>query len=76
MDLEAMKMKGYPTFPKAPALLEPHLPTVECHKQDTRCGEGSYPFVDGRIHGLQLCRWESHVAVCLQKTAIKLCMNK
>ena len=35
-------MKGYSTFPKVPALLEPHHQIVYCHIQDTRCG-GSYP---------------------------------
>ena len=29
-------MKGYSTFPKAPALLEPHYQIVLCHIQDTR----------------------------------------
>ena len=36
VDLEAMAMKGYSTFLKAPALLESHHPIVQCHIQDTR----------------------------------------
>ena len=39
-----MVMKGYSTFRKAPALLEPHHQIVYCHIQDTHCGGGgSYP---------------------------------
>ena len=33
----AMAMKGYSTFPKAPALLEPHHQIASCHVKDTRC---------------------------------------
>ncbi len=33
MDLEAMAMKGCPTFPKAPASLESHHHIVQCHIQ-------------------------------------------
>ena len=36
MDLEAMAIKGYSAFPKAPALLETHHQIVYCHIQDTR----------------------------------------
>ena len=42
-DLWAMAMKGYSTFPKALALLEPHHQIVSCHIQDTRWEGGSYP---------------------------------
>ena len=38
VDLGAMAMKGYSTFPKAPALLEPPHQTVYCHIQDSRWG--------------------------------------
>ena len=31
VDLEAMAIKGYSVFPKAPALLGPHHQTVKCH---------------------------------------------
>ena len=43
VDLGAMAIKGYSTFPKAPALLEPHHQIIYCHIQDTRWGGGSYP---------------------------------
>ena len=39
VDLETMAMKEYSTFPKAPALLEPHHQIVQCHIQDTRWGK-------------------------------------
>ena len=39
VDLGVMAMKGYSTFTKAPALLEPHHQIVWCHIQDT-CGDG------------------------------------
>ena len=38
-----MAMKGCSTFPKAPALLEPHHQIVSCYIQDTHWGGGSYP---------------------------------
>ena len=38
MDLGTMAMKGYSTFPKIPALLEPHYQIVSCHIQETRWG--------------------------------------
>ena len=38
-----MAMKEYSTFPKAPALLEPHHQIVKCHIQKTRGGGDSYP---------------------------------
>ena len=38
VNLGAMAIKGYSTFSKAPALLEPHHQIVLCHIQDTRCG--------------------------------------
>ena len=31
VDLGAMAMKGYSTFPKAPALREPHNQIIQCH---------------------------------------------
>ena len=34
-ELGAMAVKGYSTFPKAPALLKPHHQIVSCHKQDS-----------------------------------------
>ena len=34
VDLCAMVMKGYSTFPKVPALLEPHEQIVQCHIKD------------------------------------------
>ena len=37
VDLRAMTIKGYPTFPKAPRL-EPHHQIVLCHNQDTHWG--------------------------------------
>ena len=44
VDLGAMAMKGYSTFPKAPALPELHHQTVYCHFQDTHSrGEGVLP---------------------------------
>ena len=42
VDLGAMAMKAYSTFPKAPALLELHSQIGLCHIQDTRWW-GSYP---------------------------------
>ena len=42
VDLGAMAIKGYSAFPKAPASLEFHHQTVQCHIQDTRW-ERSYP---------------------------------
>ena len=33
VDLGAMVMKGYSTFPKAPALLEPHHPIILCQSR-------------------------------------------
>ena len=39
--LGVMKMKGYSTFPKVPALLEPHHQIVLCRIQDT-CRRGGY----------------------------------
>ena len=42
VDQGVMAMKGYFTFPKAPALLEPHHQIVQCHIQDTRWG-GVFP---------------------------------
>ena len=38
VDPEAMAMKGYSAFPKAPALLEPHHQIVQCHISDTHWG--------------------------------------
>ena len=38
MDLEAMAMKGYSAFPKAPALLKPHHQIVLSHITHTRKG--------------------------------------
>ena len=38
VDLEAMAMKEYSAFPKAPVLLEHHHQIVLCHNQDTRGG--------------------------------------
>ena len=35
VDLGAMEMKEYSTFPKAPALLKPHHQIVWCHIQET-----------------------------------------
>ena len=43
VDLEAMAIKGYSAFPKAPELLELHHQIVLCHIQDTRCGGGHIP---------------------------------
>ena len=40
-DLEAIAMKEYSAFPKAPDLLELHHQIVECHIQDTH--GGGYP---------------------------------
>ena len=37
-----MAMKGCSTFPKAPALLQPHHQIIEYHIQDTRLGGESY----------------------------------
>ena len=42
VDLGAMTMNGYSTFPKAPALFEPHNQIVYCHKQDTRWEQECY----------------------------------
>ena len=42
VDLEAMAIKGYSTFSKAPASLETHHQIVHCHIQGTRWGR-SYP---------------------------------
>ena len=43
-DLEAMTMKGYSAFLKAPALLEPYYQFVKCHIRDTHwLGGESYP---------------------------------
>ena len=42
VDLGAMAIKGYSSFTKAPALLEPHHQIVWCHIQDTHWGR-SYP---------------------------------
>ena len=39
MDLEALEMKGYTTFPKTPALLETYHQIVWYHIQDT-CWSG------------------------------------
>ena len=38
VDQGAIAMKGYSTFPKAPALLQPHHEIVYCNMQDTRWG--------------------------------------
>ena len=38
VDLRAMAIKGYSTFPKAPALLEPRHQIVYFHIQETRWG--------------------------------------
>ena len=38
VDLGAMAMKEYSTFPNAPTLLEPHHQIVLCHIQDIRWG--------------------------------------
>ena len=46
VDLGAMAIKGYSTFPKAPALLEPHHQIVKCHNQDTCWGGGLTPFAE------------------------------
>ena len=40
VDMGAMATKGYSTFPKAPASLEPHYQIVWCHIQDTRLRGG------------------------------------
>ena len=45
-----MALKGYSTFPKAPAILEPQLQIVLCYIQDTRCGGGA-------LTPLQRCSW-------------------
>ena len=47
VDLEAMVMKVYSAFLKAPALLKPHHWIVLCYIQDTRWG-GSYPSAEIR----------------------------
>ena len=39
VNLETMAMKGYSTFPKALALLEPHHQIVKCHIQNTHWGQ-------------------------------------
>ena len=49
VDLRAMAMKGYPAFPKAPALLESHHQIVLRYIQDIRCGGG--------LTLLQRCSW-------------------
>ena len=38
VDLRAMAIKGYSTFPSDPALQEPHHQIVSCHIQDTHWG--------------------------------------
>ena len=43
VDLGAMARKGYSTFPKAPASLEPHHQIVLCHIQNTHRGGGFTP---------------------------------
>ena len=45
LDQAAMAMKGYSTFTKPPALLEPHYQIVYCHIQDTRWW-GSYRYAE------------------------------
>ena len=46
VDLGAMAMKGYSTFPKAPALLESSYLIIQCHIQDGRCRWDPYPSTD------------------------------
>ena len=36
VDVGVISMKGYSTFPKPPASLEPHHPMLLCHIQDSR----------------------------------------
>ena len=43
VDLEAMAMKGYSAFPKAPALLEPYHQIIYCHIRTLVVGGVSYP---------------------------------
>ena len=38
VDQEAITVKGYSAFPKAPALLEPHYQIVSYHIKDTHWG--------------------------------------
>ena len=42
MEGGATAIKGYPTFPKAPALLEPHHQIVLCYIQETCWGSLSF----------------------------------
>ena len=49
VDQGAMTMKGYSTFPKAPALLEPQHQIVLCHIQDTYLEGGSYLSVEMQL---------------------------
>ena len=43
---EAVAMKGYSAFPKAPALLETSPPDCLESYQNTRCGVGGYSSVE------------------------------
>ena len=44
-----MAMKGYFSFPKAPALLEPYSYIVKCDIQDTCCRVASYTSVEMQL---------------------------
>ena len=52
-----MTIKEYSTFPKAPALLEPHYKIVYCHIQDI-CWRG-YPSAEKQsVYSTALADWE------------------
>ena len=66
MDLGAIAMKGYSTFPKAPALVKPHHQIVKCHILDIRCGGGLTPRQScSQLTGQQVDKDFSHV-LCVQ----------
>ena len=63
-------MKGYSTYPKGPAFLEPHHQIVECYIQDTHW-RGSYPSAEKQsVYSTAPVNWASCCGVVLMYTTL------
>ena len=72
VDFGVMAIKEYSTFPKAPALVEPHNEIVQCHIQVTH-GGGSYPSIEVQsVYSTAPADW----AIYLSKLIVLFAHNK
>ena len=70
-----MAMKGYSTFPKALALLEPHNQIVLCHIQNNRLEWGSYPSAEKQsVYSTTPANWVMHSFIS-NNSEHSLCQN-